>query len=93
MKDVETQTQNVQNYISAKDVNAALADVKKLQDEFKLVEGYFEKRGNAADAVALSKEYEEKVAALQKALEASDFDGRRYSRRRLFQTVSRCLPR
>jgi len=74
MKDVETQTQNVQNFISAKDANAALADVKKLEDEFKLVEGFFIKRGNAADAVSISKDYLEKVAAIQKSLTAGDFD-------------------
>ena len=74
MKDVETQTQNVQNSISAKDANTALADTKKLLDEFKLVEGFFEKRGNAADAVSISKEYQEKAAAIQKSLAASDYD-------------------
>lgn len=74
MKDVETQTKNVQNSISAKDAETALAEVKKLEDEFKLVEGYFDKRGNAADAVGISKDYLEMTAAIQKSLAASDFD-------------------
>ncbi|WP_347989059.1 hypothetical protein [Methylomonas sp. AM2-LC] len=74
MKDVETQTQSVQNSIAAKDVDTATADAKKLQDEFKLVENYFTKRGNASDAVGIAKEYQEKAATLQKSLAVSDYD-------------------
>ena len=74
MKDVETQTQNVQNSISAQDVNSALADAKKLQDEFKLVESYFQKRSNASDAVNISKAYQEKAVAIQNSLTASDYN-------------------
>lgn len=73
MKDVETQIQNVQNSISAQDSATALTDVKKLQDEFKLVEGFFERRGNSADAVLNSKEYQDKAAAIQKSLTAGDY--------------------
>ena len=74
MKDVETQTQNVQNSISAKDANTALADAKKLLDEFKLVETYFQKVHNADDAVTISKKYQEKAVAIQSSLAASDYD-------------------
>lgn len=74
MKDVETQTQNVQNSISAKDVHTASTDAKKLEDEFKLVEDYFAKRGNAPDAVSISKDYEQMASTIQKSLAASDFD-------------------
>jgi hypothetical protein len=74
MKDVETQTQNVQNSISAQDANTALADAKKLQDEFKLVESYFQKRTNADDAVSISKKYQEKALAIQNSLAASDYN-------------------
>lgn len=73
MKDVETQIQNVQNSISAQDSATALTDAKKLQDEFKLVEGFFERRGNSADAVLNSKEYQDKAAAIQKSLTAGDY--------------------
>lgn len=75
MNDVETQIQNVQNNIAAKSADPALIDAKKLQDEFKLVTGFFEKRGNSEDAVSNSKEYEQKAANIQKLLTASDFDG------------------
>ncbi len=74
MKDVETQIQNVQNSISAQDSATALTDVQKLQDEFKLVEGFFARRGNSADAVLNSKEYQDKAVAIQKALTAGDYN-------------------
>ena len=53
--------------------SALLGQVKKLQDEFKLVEGFFERRGNSADAVLNSKEYQDKAAAIQKSLTAGDY--------------------
>lgn len=74
MKDVETQTQNVQNSISAKDANTATTDAKKLQDEFKLVEVFFARRGNAADAVTISKDYQDMAVKIQTSLAAGDYD-------------------
>jgi hypothetical protein len=74
MKSVETKIQNVQNNISAKDANTAGSESKELQDAFKLVEGFFEKRGNSADAVEDAKNYQNQAISIQKALTASDFD-------------------
>ena len=74
MNDVETQIQNVQNLIAAKNSANALVDAKKLQDEFKLVEGFFIKRGNSSDAVDNAKLYQEKAILIQNSLNASDFE-------------------
>lgn len=74
MKDMETKIQEVQNNIAAKDGATALTQAKELQGQFKLVEGYFEKRGDAADAVHNSKEYQDKATNIQAALSAGDFD-------------------
>lgn len=75
MNDVETKIQDVQNNIAAKDVATATNQAKQLQDEFKLVEAYFAKRGDADDAVHNSKEYQDKAASIQTALAAGDLDG------------------
>jgi len=72
MKDVETRIQTVQNNISAGDVNTAAADSKQLQDAFVLVEGYFAKRGDAPDAVADARDYQQKAATIQSALGAGN---------------------
>ncbi len=72
MNDVETKIQNVQNNIAASDVAAATKETKELQDAFKLVEGYFSKRGDAADAVHNSKEYQNKAVSILNGLAAND---------------------
>jgi hypothetical protein len=74
MNDVETKTQEVQNNIAAKDFTAAGAEAKQLQEAFKLVEGYFAARGDAADAVANAQDYQKKAQAIQDALSAGDAD-------------------
>jgi len=74
MNDVETTTQNVQNNIAAKDFNAASKESKELQEAFKLVEGYFAARGDAADAVTNAQDYQKKAQAIQNALSAGDAD-------------------
>jgi hypothetical protein len=45
-----------------------------MQGDFKLVEGFFEKRGNAADAVEDAKKYENLAADIVKFVEANDFE-------------------
>jgi len=72
MNDVETKTQNVQNNIAAKDFATAGKEAKELQDAFKLVEGYFADRGDAADAVTNAQDYQKKAEAIQNALSAGD---------------------
>lgn len=74
MKDVETKIQTVQNTISAQDTATASAETKQLQEAFKLVEGYFAKRGDAADAVADAQDYQNKAVSIQNALGAGDLN-------------------
>jgi hypothetical protein len=45
-----------------------------MQNDFKLVEGFFAKRGNAADAVADAKKYEELAVEIVKFVEANDYE-------------------
>ncbi|MBL1265914.1 hypothetical protein [Candidatus Methylomicrobium oryzae] len=72
MNEVETQTQEVQNAIAAKDFTTAGTEAKALQNAFKLVEGYFADRGDAADAVANAQDYQKKAQAIQDALSTGD---------------------
>ncbi|MCQ8181928.1 hypothetical protein NP603_12485 [Methylomonas sp. SURF-1] len=75
MNDVETKIQSVQNNIAAKDAATAATQAKELQEQFKLVEGFFQKRGDAPDAVHNSQEYQGKAQSIQSALAAGDLDG------------------
>jgi hypothetical protein len=73
MEAIDTNAHNLQGNIATKDVNATVALAKKMQDDFKLVEGFFEKRGNANDAVEDAKKYENLAADIVKFAEANDF--------------------
>jgi hypothetical protein len=74
MEKIDTNSRNLQGSIAGKDANASIALAKQMQSDFKLVEGFFEKRGNAADAVTDAKKYEDLAAEVVKFVEANDFD-------------------
>ncbi|MDD5460054.1 MAG: hypothetical protein PHG00_00205 [Methylococcales bacterium] len=74
MESIDTNSHNLQGNISTKDANASVALAKEMQSQFKLVEGFFEKRGNAADAVTDAKKYEDMAAEIVKFVEANDFE-------------------
>ncbi|MFZ2403924.1 MAG: hypothetical protein WAW41_02230 [Methylobacter sp.] len=74
METIDTNSRNLQGSISNKDANASIDLAKKMQSDFKLVEGFFEKRGNAADAVTDAKKYEDLAVEVVKFVEANDFD-------------------
>ncbi len=74
MESVDNNAHNLQGHIAAKNAAETIALANKLQKEFKLVEGFFEKRGNAADAVIDAKKYEDLAAEIVKFVEANDFE-------------------
>jgi hypothetical protein len=74
METIDNNSHNLQDSIVNKNNDSAIALAKELQDAFKLVEGFFEKRGNAADAVADSKIYQDNAAAIVKFIEANDYE-------------------
>ncbi|MGZ8945118.1 MAG: hypothetical protein ACXW1W_06780 [Methylococcaceae bacterium] len=74
MESIDNNSHNLQGNIASKDATATIALAKKMQSDFKLVEGFFEKRGNAADAVTDAKRYEDMAAEIVTFVEASDFD-------------------
>jgi hypothetical protein len=74
METIDTNSRNLQGSLSGKDATTSIDLAKKMQSDFKLVEGFFEKRGNAADAVADAKKYEDLAAEVVKFVEANDFE-------------------
>jgi hypothetical protein len=74
MESIDNNSHNLQGNIANKDSKATVALAKQMQNDFKLVEGFFEKRGNAADAVTDAKRYEDLAAEVIKFVEANDFD-------------------
>jgi hypothetical protein len=74
MRTIDEKNQSVQRKIAAKDTAATTADAKVLQETFKLVEGFWARRGNAPDAVELSQIGQERAAEVAKSAAAKDFD-------------------
>jgi hypothetical protein len=74
METIDTNSHNLQDNITNKDANGAIALAKEMENSFKLVEGFFAKRGNAEDGVTDAKRYEVMAAEIVKFVEANDFD-------------------
>lgn len=74
METIDTNSHNLQDNITNKNSASAIALAKDIQNEFKLVEGFFDKRGNAADAVTDAKRYQDMASEIVKFVEASDFE-------------------
>jgi cytochrome c556 len=90
MRTIDEKTQSVQRNIAAKDANAVTADAKVLQDTFRLVEGFWTKRGNAPDAVELSQRAQQRAADVVKSATAKDFDAAASQSIKVAETCTAC---
>jgi hypothetical protein len=90
MRTIDEKNQSVQRNIAAKDADAATADAKALQETFKLVEGFWAKRGNAQDAVELSQKAQQQAAEVVKSATAKDYDAASTKSINIAQTCTAC---
>lgn len=90
MRTIDEKNQSVQRNIAAKDSNAVTADAQGLLETFKLVEGFWKQRGNAPDAVELSKKAQELAGEVIKFTTAKDFDGASVRSIRIAETCTAC---
>jgi hypothetical protein len=74
MESIDNNSHNLQGSIASKDAAGTIKLAKDIQGEFKLVEGFFAKRGSAQDAVDDAKKYEDMAAEIVKLAEGSNFD-------------------
>jgi hypothetical protein len=73
MKTVGAINGSLQKNLAAKEGSAAAADAKKLQDTFKLVEAFWEKR-NVPDAINFAKQARAGAAEVAKSAMAGNID-------------------
>jgi hypothetical protein len=73
MKTVAATNQSLQKNLAAKDAKGIAADATKLQDTFKQVEDFWQKR-NAADAVNFAKQAQTSAAAVAKDAAADNME-------------------
>jgi 5'-3' exonuclease len=90
MRTIDEKNQSVQRHISDKDSNAAVADAKTLQETFQLVEKFWTQRGNASDAVELSKKAQDRAAEVLKSAMAKDFETAASQSIKIAETCTAC---
>ncbi len=90
MRTIDEKIQSVQRNIAAGDAKAAVADAKELQDTFKLVEGFWVKRGDAANAVELAQKAQARAAEVVKFAGAKDLDAASSQSIKIAETCTAC---
>jgi hypothetical protein len=90
MRTIDEKNQALQTDIAAKDAKSTTDDAKVLQDTFKLIEGFWTRRGNAEDAVELSRKAQEGAAGVVKSAAAKDFDAAATQSAKVSDTCTAC---
>jgi hypothetical protein len=73
MQRIDRRSQSVQRNLAAGDATAASADAREIGELYGSMEAYFSRRGNADDAVKLSREGRELAATVARSAAAKDF--------------------
>ncbi|CAL94961.1 hypothetical protein [Azoarcus olearius] len=74
MQAVEDTNKSLSSNLLLKNAPASLTDVRELDAMFAEIEGYYVAKGDAADAVELSRKSRALAAEIQKSVQASEFD-------------------
>jgi hypothetical protein len=73
MQRIGRRSQSVQRHLAAGEANAASADAREIGKLYGSMETYFSRRGNADNAVKLSREGRELAATVVRSVAAKDF--------------------
>lgn len=90
MQAIEDTNKSLASNIALKDAKAATADAKELNAMFEKVEAYFVQKGDAANAVELSKKSKDLTITIVQAITANDFDKATDSATALSRTCKTC---
>jgi cell fate (sporulation/competence/biofilm development) regulator YmcA (YheA/YmcA/DUF963 family) len=74
MQSVDDTNKSLASTIAEKDVKASLAAIKELEAMFDRVEVFYKHKGDAEDAVELSRKSKELTVEIEKLVMAKDFD-------------------
>jgi hypothetical protein len=76
MQKIDRRSQSIQRNLAARELVGALADAREVGELYRLMEGYFGRRGgNSEDAVKFSRDGAALADAVVKSLQGNDFDG------------------
>ena len=90
MQNIDDTNKSLSSNIALKDGKAAIADAKSMNDMFGTVETYFVQKGDAANAVELTKQSRELTLAIVKAVTANDYDAATDAATTLSRTCKKC---
>lgn len=74
MQNVEDTNKSLANNVALKDAKGATSDAKELAQMFAEVEDFYQRQGDAPDAVQLSKKSKDLSVEITKLVAAKDFD-------------------
>jgi hypothetical protein len=90
MQNVKSTAESLDSDIAQKNVQAAAADAKELEESFKHVEVFFAKKGDAADAVGFAQKTGGIASDIEKSVTANDFDAAENSVTSLMHSCKTC---
>lgn len=90
MRDLDKTIKYFEPDITAGNAQSALDDAAVLQDGFKYTEDYFAKKGGAEDAVNISRQGQEALAAAVKLVGDNNFEAAAAAARQTAQTCRSC---
>ena len=73
MQDVDDANKELESALASKETQIAVANAEFIRDSLHWAEGYFDKKGNAADAVKLARQGRELAAAIAKSAGEGNF--------------------
>jgi hypothetical protein len=90
MKAIEDANKNLASNIALKNAKGSAADAKELEELFVKVDAFFVEKGDAHDAVDLSKKSLELTREISRSVSAGDFDAATNSATTLSRTCRSC---
>ncbi|SDF11242.1 hypothetical protein SAMN05428966_112256 [Massilia sp. PDC64] len=90
MQNIDDTNKSLASNIALKDGKAAIADAKSMNAIFGTVETYFAQKGDAANAVELTKKSRELTLAIVDAVTSNDFDKATDAATTLSRTCKTC---
>lgn len=90
MQNMEDLNKSMSSNLSLKDVKASTSDAKELSQLFSIVEEFFVRKGDAQNAVDLSKKSKDLTVEIINAVAANKFDAATDSATKLSRTCRAC---
>ena len=90
MQNIDDTNKSLASNIATRDAKAAIADAKSMNDMFGTVETYFVQKGDAANAVELTKQSRELTLTIVNAVTANNYDAATDAATTLSRTCKKC---